>query len=203
VQITNYLWPSPGYDKECSQPPNLMVNLLSVILIGSILLAGCSSLGLSQQSKVTPTPLPAITGAQSLPIVAKIVINKTTINLEAANTPREQEIGLMFRTSMPADRGMIFNFPTAVPANFWMKNTLIPLDIIFLRNRKVMNIQAHVPPCKTDPCPGYGPTSNVLIDQVIELNAGQAKKLGLKVGDELLVQPLASPVASPFVKKRK
>jgi uncharacterized protein len=182
-----------------------MVNLLPVILIGSILLAGCSSVGLSQQSKpvVTPTPLPAITGAQSLPVVAKIVINKTTINLEAANTPREQEIGLMFRASMPADRGMVFNFPTAVPANFWMKNTLIPLDIIFLRGDKIMNIQANVPPCKADPCPGYGPTSNVLIDRVIELNAGQAKKLGLKVGDKLLVQSLVSPAASPTVQKRQ
>jgi uncharacterized protein len=174
-----------------------MVNLFGAILIGSLFLTGCAA-GLSKQSDpvVTPTlqatPVSYPTAAQSLPVVSKIVINNTTIRLEAANTPREQEIGLMFRSSMPADRGMVFNFPDAVPANFWMKNTLIPLDIIFLRGNKIMNIQANVPPCKADPCPGYGPANNVLIDRVIELNAGQAKKLGLRVGEQLIVQAIAN-----------
>jgi uncharacterized protein len=174
-----------------------MVNLLGAILIGSLFLTGCAA-GLSKQSTpvATPaTPVSSPTAAQSLPLVSRIVINNTTISLEAANTPREQEIGLMFRTSMPADRGMVFNFPSATPANFWMKNTLIPLDIIFLRGDKIMNIQANVPPCKADPCPGYGPAGDVLIDRVIELNAGQAKKLGLKVGDRLMVQPIANASA--------
>jgi uncharacterized protein len=177
-----------------------MVNLLTVVLVSSILLSGCSSVGFTQQSTpvITPTPIlvPSIAGAQSLPVVAKIVINKTTINLEVANTPREQEIGLMFRSSMPLDRGMVFNFPAAVPANFWMKNTLISLDIIFLRGDRILNIQANVPPCKADPCPGYGPASNVLVDRVIELNAGQSKKLGLQVGDKLVVQNILSTATS-------
>jgi uncharacterized protein len=186
-----------------------MVKLLGAILI-SLLLTGCSSARTEQTTPIESLPATVAqspTTAQSLPLSAKIVVNKTTVQLEAANTPREQEIGLMFRKSMPIDRGMVFNFPKAMPANFWMKNTLISLDIIFLRDNKIVNIQANVPPCKADPCPGYGPASSVLVDRVIELNAGQAKKFGLKVGDKLEVQPLkiptSSPVASPTVQKRQ
>jgi uncharacterized protein len=127
---------------------------------------------------------------QKLRVTAKLIVNNTTILLEEANTPSEQQIGLMMRTSMPANYGMAFNFNPPVPARFWMKNTLIPLDMLFVRAGKIKNIQANVPPCKADPCPNYGPDNGELIDRVIELNAGEAKKLGLKVGDSVnLEQP--------------
>ena len=72
-----------------------------------------------------------------------------------------------------------------------MKNTLIPLDIIFLREGVIQSISASVPPCKCDPCPSYGPF--VEIDQVLELDSGRAKELGLKKGDHLKVEFRKTP----------
>jgi uncharacterized protein len=127
---------------------------------------------------------------QKLPVTAKLIVNKAVIELEEANSEQEQQIGLMARASMPLNHGMAFNFTPPVPARFWMRNTLIPLDMLFVREGKIKNIQADVPPCKADPCPNYGPDNGELIDRVVELNAGQAKKLGLKVGDQLNIQKI-------------
>jgi uncharacterized membrane protein (UPF0127 family) len=95
----------------------------------------------------------------------------------------------MFRTELPGDRGMLFNFEEPRVARFWMKNTLIPLDMIFLRQGRVKRIIANVPPCNADPCPVYGPLTEV--DQVLELKAGQANALGLTVDQSLQFVPLA------------
>jgi uncharacterized protein len=185
-----------------------MVNLLTSLVAASLLLSGCGSLGLTQPPQ-TSTPVPttsvapamAITGPQKLPVTARLIVSKastiTAIDLEVANTAQEQEIGLMNRPSMPINHGMVFNFTPPMPARFWMKNTLIPLDMLFLRDGKIKNIQANVPPCKADPCPNYGPENQELIDQVIELNAGQAQKLGLKVGDKLTIQKIPPVVKKP------
>jgi uncharacterized protein len=178
-----------------------MANLLCPFMVVSLLLAGCGSLGLSETSKSPPTTVaPSMAISQNLPVTARLIVSKASaisaIELEVANTAQEQEIGLMNRPSMPLNHGMVFNFTPPVPARFWMKNTLIPLDMLFLRDGKIKNIQANVPPCKADPCPNYGPDNQELIDQVIELNAGQAQKLGLQVGDKLTIQKI-----SPVVKK--
>ncbi|NJL90717.1 MAG: DUF192 domain-containing protein [Coleofasciculaceae cyanobacterium SM2_1_6] len=135
-----------------------------------------------------PTMTPGSRQPQSLPIAARITIGDQVINLEVAGSPQEQEIGLMFRTDLPADRGMIFPFTPARAVGFWMKNTLIPLDMVFLRDGVIREIIANVPPCSADPCPSYGPPFNVNIDQVIELRSGRAGELGLKRGDRLLVE---------------
>lgn len=128
---------------------------------------------------------------QTLPISGvAIVPNGTEINLEVARTPKEQEIGLMYRKNLPDDRGMLFQFPSAQPVSFWMKNTLIPLDIIFLRKGVVQYIAAGVPPCTADPCPSYGPRT--LIDTVIELRSGRAAELSLKVSDRVTIKFLNS-----------
>jgi uncharacterized protein len=163
----------------------------SFLLSLFLLLWGCNSWAVPQ---VKNRPVPAqinLSGAQNLPIAAKILVQKTTINLEVANTQQEQRIGLMFRPRMPADRGMLFNFSPPQPAQFWMKNTLIPLDMLFLHQGIIKNIQTNVPPCIADPCPSYGPRWDITIDQVIELNAGRAATLGLKVGDKLVVQAVS------------
>jgi uncharacterized protein len=123
---------------------------------------------------------------QQLPLSAQVAIGNQTIVLEVAKTPEQQEIGLMHRTSMPDNQGMLFAFSPARPVGFWMKNTLIPLDIVFLREGVVQMIAPAVP-CKADPCPTYQPAG--LIDQVIELRQGRAQELGLKVADRLTVQP--------------
>jgi uncharacterized protein len=173
-------------------------SVLFLPILATVLLTSCTTM--AQQPVKIDVPAPASAPAvsrspeamgspQSLPTTKKLLVGKRTILLEEAKSQQEQAVGLMFRRSMPLDRGMLFTFSQAGPAKFWMKNTLIPLDIIFLRKGKIENIQLNVPPCKTDPCPNYGPESNVSIDQVLELNAGQAKILGLKEGSQLQFYP--------------
>jgi uncharacterized membrane protein (UPF0127 family) len=86
---------------------------------------------------------------------------------------------------------MLFPFSPPRVARFWMKNTLIDLDMIFVQRGRIVAILDRVPPCRQDPCPVYGPWLEV--EQVIELAAGQAERLGLKVGDALTVQAVPSP----------
>jgi len=143
-------------------------------------------------ARISQTQMPTMTSGnrqpQRLPIGARITIEDQVINLEVAGTPQEQEIGLMFRTDLPVDRGMIFPFTPARAVGFWMKNTLIPLDMVFLRDGVIQEIMSGVPPCSADPCPSYGPPFYVNIDQVIELRNGRAEELGLKLGDRLPVE---------------
>jgi uncharacterized membrane protein (UPF0127 family) len=98
--------------------------------------------------------------------------------VEVAASGAEQQRGLMFRTAMGADEGMIF--PNSVPEqrSFWMHNTVIPLDIIYIGpGRRILNI-VHGEPYNDTPLPSTGPVINVL-----ELNAGRSDELGIKPGD--------------------
>jgi hypothetical protein len=104
--------------------------------------------------------------------------------VELARTPEEQEQGLMFRESLPERTGMLFLFPDAQPHRFWMKNTMIPLDMIWMDEAgKVLFISADTPPCKADPCPTYGPDAPAR--NVLEISGGMAAKEGIKVGTVL------------------
>lgn len=157
-----------------------------------ILLLGCSVPGravlliqtknLLAQSITAPklTPL-----GQKLPISAQVTIGGQRILLEVARTPQEQSTGLMYRTELAPNRGMLFVFSPPRPVSFWMKNTLIPLDMVFMSNGVVKYISEKVPPCTGNPCPGYGPEPKIDIDNVLELGSGRAAELGIKVGDRL------------------
>ena len=107
--------------------------------------------------------------------------------VEIADTSEKQALGLMFRDNMEADKGMLFIFPNEAPRSFWMKNTRIPLDIMYFdKELKMVSISADTPPCKVTRCPSYpskGPAMYVL-----ELNAGAAKKLGVGEGDKLTLK---------------
>jgi len=145
-----------------------------LLLVIALLLAGCST---------------EITSSQLLPISAEMKISNEVIKLEVAKTGIEIETGLMYRTSLPKNRGMVFNFePAQQELRFWMKNCKIPLDMIFLRGGIVKSIAAKAPPCKNDPCPSYGP--NMAIDQVIELNGGEAARLNVKIGDRIKISEI-------------
>jgi uncharacterized protein len=132
------------------------------------------------------TPKPTTLG-QKLPLSAQVRVNGQAILLEVARTSEEQEIGLMYRTDLAANRGMLFVFSPPRPVSFWMKNTLIPLDMIFVSNGVVKYIGKNIPPCKVTNCPGYGPETNTAIDSVIELRAGSATQLKIQVGDRLKI----------------
>jgi uncharacterized membrane protein (UPF0127 family) len=120
---------------------------------------------------------------QQLPVEATLAIADQMIELEIAKTPQQQQIGLMYRTFLDDNRGMLFPFSPPRRVSFWMKNVAIDLDMIFLRNGVIESIESNVPPCQADPCPTYGP--NVEIDQVIELRGSRATELGLQEGDSL------------------
>lgn len=104
--------------------------------------------------------------------------------VEIADTPDKRALGLMFRDELPADHGMLFIFDQEAPLSFWMKNTRIPLDIMYFDSRLVLvSVSENTPPCRMRLCPGYpseGPAQYVL-----ELNAGKASELGLQTGDRL------------------
>lgn len=162
-----------------------------LVMVICILLLGCSLPLKAIQPNGTPTeapssPVPTSLG-QKLPISARANFADKSIDLEVANTPQQQAIGLMYRTSLADDRGMLFPFDPPKPVNFWMMNVAINLDMIFLRDGEVKAIAANVPPCTATPCPIYGP-GNTLIDQVIELRGGRAAELGLKQGDRITIQ---------------
>jgi uncharacterized membrane protein (UPF0127 family) len=109
------------------------------------------------------------------------------VDLAADNETRAQ--GLMFRDRLPEGTGMIFLFNETGDYPFWMKNTLIPLDMIWIDEAKrIAAIQHDVPPCKADPCPSYPP--NAPARYVLELAGGEAKKHNLAVGQTLQFEGL-------------
>jgi uncharacterized membrane protein (UPF0127 family) len=105
--------------------------------------------------------------------------------VEVADDEPERQRGLMFRDAMAADHGMVFVHETEEPQAYWMKNTKIPLDILYFDHaRKLVSVQRDVPPCSAgDACPPY--PSNAPARYVLELNAGEAAKLKLENGAEL------------------
>jgi uncharacterized membrane protein (UPF0127 family) len=90
---------------------------------------------------------------------------------------------------------MWFNFITPTRARFWMHLTPSPLDMIFIRDGTVIHIETDVPPCMDLPCPSYGPDQ--LSDGVVELGAGQAEALGIKVGTAAAITPVEPAPAEP------
>jgi uncharacterized membrane protein (UPF0127 family) len=100
-------------------------------------------------------------------------------SVELARNEAERERGLMYRRFMPPDRGMLFDFKREEPVSFWMKNTYIPLDMIFIsRAGKIIKIVADAEPLSERNIPSGGPCYGVL-----EVNGGVAASIGAKVGD--------------------
>jgi len=109
----------------------------------------------------------------------------TKITAEIADTATRREIGLMYREKLDPEAGMLFIFDGEAPQSFWMKNTLIPLDIIFLDyNKKIVNIAKNAKPCKTNPCPTY--PSIYPTKYVLEVNGGLTDEKNIKIGDTLI-----------------
>jgi uncharacterized protein len=108
------------------------------------------------------------------------------VRAEIVDTPPAVERGLMFRESLPPNDGMLFVFEQTGVYPFWMKNTLIPLDIIWLdEDWRIVSIAASVPPCRADPCPTYPPAGPARY--VVEVNAGFTRTHGIARGDRVIV----------------
>lgn len=108
------------------------------------------------------------------------------IPVEVADDHDERQRGLMFRDQLPASTGMLFVHERSQPLAYWMKNTRIPLDILYFdADRKLVSMSRNVPPCSLgDRCPPY--PSRAPGKYVLELNAGEAAALGVQDGDVLV-----------------
>ena len=140
-------------------------------------------------------PLPP----QILPIEARWCLEhppSLCIDLEVADQPDEQRLGLMQRPALPPLRGMWFPARPARPMRFWMHNTLAPLDMVFVRDGRVLDIAANVPVCRALPCPSYwadadGNGRADFADGVIEIGAGEAERLRIRAGHAVLIERIS------------
>lgn len=125
---------------------------------------------------------PALAAGPERPLVLETASGPHRFTVEWQRTEAERERGLMDRKSMPRDHGMLFDFrPNPVPVVFWMKDTYIPLDMIFIgSDGRVVNIKHDAKPMDETMIPSNAPTLGVL-----EVDAGVADAIGLKVGDKV------------------
>ena len=133
--------------------------------------------------------LAALPGCASVSDGQWVELKGKHFQVEIADDDAERERGLMFRDEMAADHGMLFIHDSEAPQSYWMKNTHIPLDILYFdHQRKLVSAQERVPPCSAgDRCPPYPSEGPALY--VLEINAGEADELGVKAGDELVFGP--------------
>ncbi len=126
--------------------------------------------------------IPACTQGQQ-----SVVIHSATgdhkVKAEVVTRSDEMARGLMYRRSLGKESGMLFIFRQEEPQSFWMKNTLIPLDMIFISHNLVIVDITTMQPCRTDPCPDY--TSRQPALYVLEVNAGYCRSHTIAIGDKI------------------
>jgi uncharacterized membrane protein (UPF0127 family) len=109
------------------------------------------------------------------------------LTVEVMVKDEDRAMGLMFRSALPADQGMLFIFDQSDFHGIWMKNCKFPIDILWLDDQKtIVHLEESVPPCKAEPCPVYQPLRKA--SYVVELNAGQARREKAVVGKGLEFQ---------------
>ncbi|MFH1586781.1 MAG: DUF192 domain-containing protein [Candidatus Diapherotrites archaeon] len=155
-----------------------------VFILGAVFLAAQSTIEGTGRSNIVPddsggqnqitTPVPG-DGRD------KVCFPEICVNVEVADTPDKRSLGLMFRESLGGNEGMLFIFPNEGIYPFWMKNTLIPLDMIWVNgDMKIVHIE-HAVPCVTETCPSYRPANPA--KYVVEVNAGFTDEKGIEIGD--------------------
>ncbi len=161
---------------------------LALLLFPSAL-AACSPQAAAPSAERTPSAERAaaaaeqpsvhpVSGLKVVPLTVATDGQTHSFRVELAETPEQQAQGLMFRAEMGADEGMLF--PTAQPQmrSFWMRNTVIPLDLIFVGpDRRVVNVAANATPYSEDNIVSEAP-----VIAVLELNGGRAAELGIGPG---------------------
>ena len=148
---------------------------LMAALAAATMLPACANAG-------PPAATVADSGLRVVPVTLVMAGGRHDIAAEVAVSSAEQAKGLMDRDSLPADSGMLFPFSPPGPQAFWMKNTRIPLDIIFIRaDGTVIRVAEMATPYSLTPIESGEPAAAVL-----ELNGGRAKALGLKPDDRIV-----------------
>ena len=141
-------------------------------MLGAVLMALVGFFGVSQHSGAAENPPQ---------IVLETSTGKHPVNVEWATTVEQRTQGLMFREKMAEDAGMIFDFGGEQPLVFWMKNTILSLDMVFIhQDGTVYRIEQRTEPYSERNIPSGAP-----VRYVLEVNAGTAKRIGLKPGDKV------------------
>jgi len=121
--------------------------------------------------------------------VSKIILKtdrgQIPLAVEIADSEEERGLGLMFREKLEEGSGMLFVFEDEAPRGFWMKNTKIPLDIVFFdRGKKAVSFVENMEPCAADLCPNYFSEKPAMY--ALELPAQAVEKYGIKIGDKII-----------------
>jgi hypothetical protein len=166
------------------------------LLSGAGLAIGALALGTGLLPDAVAADTPPARPPQHLPITAQWCLSgqATCIGLEVARTMQQQSFGMQRRPRLAPLRGMWFPYSTPTPVRFWMHLTPEPLDMIFVRDGRVLMVVAEARPCMHLPCPSYGPDAPV--DGVVELAGGEAARLGIRVGSPVAISPLSRPPAA-------
>lgn len=152
--------------------------LVAAAVLGAVLVAGAAAAFLDAPSRAPGLPQ----GTARIDTGAAEVV----VHVEIASTGPQRERGLMHRTSLAPDAGMVFRFPEATSGGFWMKSTLIPLDIAFYDAGGTILRIMQMKPCAADPCAVYTP--GVRYRGALEVNAGSFRRWGVAVGDRIVVR---------------
>ncbi|MBB2180905.1 DUF192 domain-containing protein [Gluconacetobacter tumulicola] len=153
-----------------------------------VALAGGQMVGTARAQDDTPTKAQSELPRENLTITnAKGA--KHVFSVELATTPGQQRIGEMFRTSVPADRGMLFVWPYPQQSDMWMENTLVSLDIVFIgEDGRISAIAENAVPQSLARISSHGP-----VRATLELQGGLTEKLGIVVGDKVDSKTLTAP----------
>ncbi len=164
-----------------------MKKIVAIILVIVLLFGGLLSseiLNLSKNSTESITEISTVHSAVEEPQFKKegeltFLKNQEKLTIEIADNEEETTQGLMYRRSMPDSCGMVFIFADSQPRSFWMKNTFLPLDILYLdESKKIVTIQANRTPFSEEEIPSFENAKYVL-----EVNAGYCKRKGIEKGD--------------------
>ena len=112
-----------------------------------------------------------------------VKIKGKTFSVEVANTEDQRRLGLMYRKTLPDKSGMLFVYPNNRQLSVWMKNVLIPLDVLFLNNDGIVIDKVTLEPCKNSPCEAFNSQSTGLY--FLELKKGKIEELNISVGDKV------------------
>lgn len=124
---------------------------------------------------------PPVNAVVTEPLTIDTIRGSVAFKVEIADSDAEREQGLMYRTTLAPDAGMLFIWNRAAPRAFWMKNTYIPLDILYIgANGRIISIAANAQPFDETPIPSRGDAKAVL-----ELAGGRAAELGIDLGDQV------------------
>ena len=141
----------------------------------------------------TPGPTGRSAGGE-VPLPRVVFPDGYAVHVELAVDDATRAQGLMYRDRLREHWGMLFFFPQSSVQSFWMKNTLIPLDIIWIDGQqRIVHVKSDVSPCQADPCPSYDP--GVPANYVLEVAAGVARQHGLAAGQALRFEGLENVVA--------